>query len=131
LIKPYFDSIFKDYSFRANDNYDKFFEYLTSLSTKIPLLAYFKYLNSEKVMQRTYGSYLLGDYKLEKYRGADALATYWYDRNLRIFRNIQQLTTSPKDRILVLFGAGHVAVLDQLLICSPEYNYVKFNELKQ
>jgi len=78
---------------------------------------------------RDYGYYLLGEFKNGKYNGADALATYWYDRNLRIFRNIQRITTSPNDRILVLFGAGHISVLDQLLKCTPEYNYIKFDDL--
>ncbi len=130
IIKPYIDSIFKDYSFRSNDNYKKWRDYITSLETNLSLLQYFKYLNSPKVFQREYGAYLLGDFKLGEFNGADALATYWYDRNLRIFRNIQRITTSPSDRILVLFGSGHISILDQLLTFSPEYDYIKFNDLK-
>jgi hypothetical protein len=130
VIKPYIDSIFKDYKFQANNNYNKWHDYLTSLQTKMSLLEYFKYQNSSKILQRDYGAYLVGDFKLKKFNGADALATYWYDRNLRIFRNIQNITTSPEDRVLVLFGSGHIAILDQLLTCSPEFDYIKFNELK-
>jgi hypothetical protein len=130
-FKPYLDSIFKDYSFRSNNDYIKFFKYKTSLSTTITLLSYFEYINSPKVIQRNYGAYLVGDFKLGEFRGADALAIYWYDRNLRIFRNIQRAATSPNDRILVLFGADHIAILDQLLKNSPEYNYIKFNDLKE
>lgn len=130
IIKPYFDTIFANYNFKSNKNYIKLFNYDTELSVTLPLLEYFKYLNSSKRLERDYGGYLVGDFKNGKYDGADALATYWYDRNLRIFRNIQRITTSPTDRILVLFGAGHIAVLDQLLKSSPEYNYIKFNDLK-
>ena len=130
-IKPYFDLIFENYNFKANDNYTKWNNYETELSLKLPLLDYFKYLNSSKALQKDYGGYLVGDFKNGKYNGADALATYWYDRNLRIFRNIQRITTSPKDRILVLFGSGHIAILDQLLKCSSEYDYIKFNDLKK
>lgn len=130
-VRPYMNAIFKDYAFRSNENYNNYFDYLTSLSTEIPLLSYFNYINSEKNLQRIYGAYLLGDFKLGKYEGADALATDWYDRNLRIFRNIQQVTTSANDRILVLFGYGHIAILDQLFSCSPEYNYIQFNDLKK
>ena len=129
-IKPYIDSIFLNYAFKANDNYEKFQENETQLSLTIPLLDYFKYSNSQKSLQRNYGAYLLGDFKNGRFNGADALATYWYDRNLRIFRDIQRATTSPNDRILVLFGAGHVSILDQLLNCSTEYNYIKFNDLR-
>lgn len=131
VIKPYFDRIFDNYTFKANDNYIKLYEYSTELSNKLSLLDYFKYINSAKELQRSYGAYLVGDFKNGKYEGADALATYWYDRNLRIFRNIQRITTSSQDRILVLFGAGHMAVLDQLFSCSPEYNYIRFNDLKK
>lgn len=131
VIKPYIDEIFKDYTFKANSDYKKWVEYETELNTKIPLFDYFKYFNSPKRFLRDYGYYLLGDFKNGKYNGADALATYWYDRNLRIFRNIQQVTTSPNDRILVLFGAGHISVLDQLLKCTPEYDYIKFDDLKK
>lgn len=82
VIKPYFDSIFNNYKFRANDKFKNWQKYDTELSLKIPLLAYFKNLNSPKSLQRNYGAYLLGDFKNGKYDGADALATYWYDRNL-------------------------------------------------
>lgn len=82
VIKPYFDSIFNNYKFRANDKFKNWQKYDTELSLKIPLLAYFKNLNLPKSLQRNYGAYLLGDFKNGKYDGADALATYWYDRNL-------------------------------------------------
>lgn len=130
IINPYFEKIFKDYTFKSNPNYKKWIEYETEMNLKTPLLEYFRYFNSEKRFLRDYGFYLTEDFKNGKYDGADALATYWYDRNLRIFRNIQRVTTSPNDRILVLFGAGHISILDQLLKCSTEYDYIKFNDLK-
>lgn len=130
VINPYFERIFKDYTFKSNPEYKKWIEYETEMNLKTPLLDYFKYFNSEKRFLRDYGFYLTEDFKNGKYDGADALATYWYSRNLRIFRNIQRITTSPNDRILVLFGAGHISILDQLLKCSTEYDYIKFNDLK-
>ncbi|WP_395064581.1 DUF5694 domain-containing protein [Flavobacterium sp.] len=129
-FNPYFEKIFKDYTFKSNLDYKKWIEYETEMNLKTPLLDYFKYFNSQKRFLRDYGFYLTGDFKNGKYDGADALAIYWYDRNLRIFRNIQRVTTSPNDRILVLFGAGHISILDQLFKCSTEYNYIKFNDLK-
>lgn len=42
-----------------------------------------------------------------EYAGSDLL-TFWIQRNLRIYRNIQALATSPDDRILVIYGAGHL-----------------------
>jgi Family of unknown function (DUF5694) len=131
VIRPYFDTMYKDINNESDSNYTKYYDYDAKLQATIPLLDYFKYLNSPKVMRRDFGSYLLGDFKKGEYNGADVLAFGWYDRNLRIFRNIQKNTTSPNDRILVLYGSGHVAILDQLLSCSPQYNYVKFGDLKK
>lgn len=36
----------------------------------------------------------------------------WYARNLRIFNNIREIL-APQERVLVLYGAGHVHLLDQ------------------
>lgn len=52
------------------------------------------------------------------------------NRNIRIFRKIQQITTSPKDRILVLFGFGHIQLLKYFFECAPEFKLVKFGDLK-
>ena len=93
------------------------------------MLEYFKHMNSDKILSRGYGAYLIGDFKLENNRGADALSLYWYNRNLRIYRNIQRITDSQEDRILVVFGSGHIQILKQLVESSPEYQLVKFNEL--
>ncbi|MDF2381273.1 hypothetical protein JMG10_07340 [Nostoc ellipsosporum NOK] len=135
VYRPLIDSIYKDWDFVSDDSisqsYKKFYDYDDVLAKKMPLLEYFIYLNSQKVLNRGLGAYLVGDFKLGARRGADALALYWYSRNLRILRNIQQITTSPDDRILVLFGAGHIQLLNQFFECSPEYKYIKFNELKR
>jgi hypothetical protein len=131
VIRPYFDTMYKDINNSSTDNYTKYYDYDATLQTRLSILEYFKYLNSPKVMRRDFGSYLLGDFKVGEYRGADVLALGWYDRNLRILRNIQKNTTSSKDRILVLYGSGHISILDQLLSCTPEYDYIKFGDLKK
>jgi hypothetical protein len=41
------------------------------------------------------------------YAGPDLLAA-WYQRNIRIYSNIVKLIESPNDRILVIYGAGHL-----------------------
>jgi len=92
------------------------------------LLPYFKYINSGKRLRRGFGAYLLGDFKNGSYEGADALSMHWYNRNLRIFRNIQNIA-EKEDRIMVLFGAGHVSILLNLFESSPEFELVKFNQL--
>jgi len=46
------------------------------------------------------------------YAGPDLLAA-WYQRNIRIYSNIVKLVESPNDRILVIYGAGHLGWLRQ------------------
>lgn len=46
------------------------------------------------------------------YAGPDLLAE-WYRRNIRIFNNVTRLVASPEERILVIFGAGHLGWLRQ------------------
>ncbi|MGB4930971.1 MAG: DUF5694 domain-containing protein, partial [Chitinophagales bacterium] len=65
------------------------------------------------------------------YEGADALAMHWYSRNLRIYRNLQEITTAPDDRILVIIGQGHAQILTHLFECSNEFNLVKFGAIGQ
>ena len=121
--------------FTSNDSlsarYTRLFDSETEYVNTHTLLEYLTYLNSDKRIRRDYGAYLRGDFKLDQYRGADALAMHWYSRNLRIFRNIQRIPTKPTDRILVLYGAGHMGILKQLFECSPEYNLIKFESLKE
>lgn len=131
LFMPYLQNLYEGYSDKDNPDYVKWRDYKTSLTTKISLLKYFKYLNAPTNLHRDFGAYLVGDYKLGKTKGADILAIDWYDRNLRIFRNFQNIHAKPNDRILVLFGSGHIAILNQLLTSSPEYQYIKFNDLRK
>jgi hypothetical protein len=123
-----------DYKYKCDKEickrYDSLQKYDEALNLKSTLLNYFKYFNTDKCLARNYGSYFNGDYfEQGDTRGADALAMGWYNRNLRIYRNIQKATTSSNDRILVLFGQGHVAILKQLFESDPVYNLIKFNEL--
>jgi hypothetical protein len=99
------------------------------MSKEMNLLEYFKLANSRESHQYGYGTYLIGDFKLDNERGADLLSFWWYNRNVRIFRKLQTITESPKDRILVIFGNGHAAVLRQLIECSPEYEFIEFDSL--
>ena len=125
--------LFKDYDFKSDSRFDNMYtewaQYDDKLAKDTNLLDYFHYMNSGETHQYVYGAYLTGDFKLENFRGADALAIYWYNRNLRIFRKIQKITADSDDRILVITGNGHAAILRQLLESSPEYEFVEFSGL--
>ncbi len=124
---------FDEYDFQSEDymdqQYAKLYALEDELKLKTSMLAYFKHMNSDKMLTLNYGSYLVGDFKLDKNRGTDALALYWYNRNLRIFSNIQKIANSESDRVVVIFGSGHVQILKQLFESSPEFELIKFNDL--
>lgn len=54
----------------------------------------------------------------DSYVGADLLVK-WYERNIRIFNNLQSVTEAG-DRILVIIGSGHAPILRELIGHDPE-----------
>jgi hypothetical protein len=52
------------------------------------------------------------------YAGPNLLAAF-YQRNIRIYHNIVKLIESPSDRILVIYGAGHLGWLQQDVSNDP------------
>ncbi|MCG8410615.1 MAG: DUF5694 domain-containing protein [Bacteroidales bacterium] len=89
-------------------------------------------LNNPENIKNSLGAYLTGPFKYEINEG-DFFGTKfetgrWFSRNLKIFRNIQRINTKPSDRILVIFGAGHLNLLNVFFESSPEYKLVKTND---
>jgi len=128
----YFKNMLKDYDFLSDDRISKQYNTFiknTERKNFKSLLDMFKYMNSKEYHQYEYGAYLTGDFKLREHDGADLLALYWYNRNLRMFRKIQDIPKNAEDRILVIAGNGHATVLRQLFTYSPEYEYVEFSNL--
>lgn len=134
VLRPILDSIYVDWDFRSDDSisqrYSAYYHYLDSVAPSTSLLDHILTLNDPLILDRGFGAYLSGDFTLGTYEGADALAMHWYARNLRILRNIQNITTSPNDRILVIIGAGHAQILTHLFACSPGYELVRLESLR-
>jgi hypothetical protein len=63
-----------------------------------------------------------------EYAGPDLLAS-WYQRNIRIYHNIVALIESPNDRILVVYGAGHLGWLQQNVANDATVRLRKLAEL--
>lgn len=122
-----------EYDFQSDDEwsqrYRQWSEYKDRVVKDATLLQGLLYTNREDVLDSGFGAYLVGDFELGEYGGADALALHWYNRNLRIFRNIQRLADSGHDRILVLFGSGHMQILKNLVDRSPAFERVRFGDL--
>lgn len=47
--------------------------------------------------------------------GIQWLSDYWVYRNLRIYKNIVKLAETSDDRILVLYGVGHLSLLSRYI----------------
>lgn len=78
------------------------------------ILEMYEYLNSDSMSAKGVAFYYsivpFGD--PSDYAGPDLLAA-WYQRNIRIYHNIVKLIDSPNDKILVIYGAGHLGWLQQ------------------
>jgi len=56
----------------------------------------------------------------DNYAGID-LINSWYHRNLKIFGNLHQITDRADDRIFIIYGQGHVPLLQQFAKDSPYF----------
>lgn len=127
------DSLYRDWDWGGETDislrYDSLYEATDTYEASHTLLESFLSMNDDHALDRDFGAYLNGFFLLRQYDGADVLSMHWYNRNLRIFRNIKRITTSPEDRILVIFGAGHMGILKHLFDCDPQYRVVKLDRL--
>jgi hypothetical protein len=81
----------------------------------------------EKIKERL-ATYLLHPFKYEEspgdFTGVDFETGRWYNRNLRIFRNIQRIPHSSEDRILLIIGSEHLNLLNLFFDTSREFELV-------
>lgn len=80
-------------------------------------------MNAPEAIHRSheiYLEYLLPVMDQRAAPGADLVAA-WYERNIRIFANLHRMGLEPGDRVFVIYGAGHVPILRQLVADSPYF----------
>ncbi|HWW15932.1 MAG TPA: DUF5694 domain-containing protein [Candidatus Dormibacteraeota bacterium] len=89
-----------------------------------------EYINSDAMVAKDvavyYASIPFGE--PGDYAGSDLVAL-WYQRNIRIYHNIVALIDSPSDRILVIYGAGHLGWLQQDIANDATVKLRKLAEL--
>jgi hypothetical protein len=61
------------------------------------------------------------------YAGPDLLAE-WYRRNVRIYNNVSKLVATPEERVLVIFGSGHLGWLRLAFGADPTLRLRKLEE---
>ena len=84
---------------------------------------FLRYLNGEQRVRENNAQYmqmLLPTDNPAIYAQSD-LVTNWYKRNLRIFTNVARITDFGKDRILLIIGSGHLKILREFAIDSPNF----------
>ena len=87
------------------------------------------YMNDDKRVAQDVGFYFrearLGE--PGDYAGPDLLAS-WYQRNIRIYNNIAKIVESPNERVLVIYGYGHLGWLRQMVASDPAMRLRKLSE---
>lgn len=88
------------------------------------LQEYLRFLNSNEVQERSNGRWLVTTKRGTNTEpiGADGFITRYFNRNVRIYSNIQRIVTSKTDRVLVIYGATHIYMLKMLFKASPEFD---------
>lgn len=89
-----------------------------------------EYMNSDSMVAQDVASYYayIPYGQPWEYAGSDLLAS-WYQRNIRIYHNIRALIDSPRDRILVIYGAGHLGWLRQDVVNDNTVKLRKLSDL--
>jgi hypothetical protein len=87
------------------------------------------YMNSDEKVSEDVGFYYREAHFGEPgdWAGAD-LVSDWFRRNMRIYSNVVQLVDSPNERVLVIFGAGHLGWLQHDFASNPTLRLRKLAE---
>jgi len=96
---------------------------------RMDLSDFFRFINQDKFDVANKNAYLeymnhLGD---DESPVGINLNTTWWERNFRIMRNID-VQTAPGDRVFVLFGQGHTAILKDYYRERSDIEYVDILE---
>lgn len=81
-----------------------------------------RHVNSERYVREDHASYvamLRPDPDSDALYGTTDPIANWYKRNLRMFTNLYRLA-EPRERILLVVGSGHGAILRRLAIDAPD-----------
>ncbi len=86
------------------------------------------FYNHPDQIRESLSGYLLHPFKYEEtpgdFTGVDFESGRWYNRNLRIFRNIQRIERTSDDRILLIVGMEHLNLLNLFFDVSKEFEFV-------
>ena len=87
------------------------------------------YMNADQKVAEDVGLYFREAHLGEPgdWAGADLVAE-WFRRNMRIYANIVRLADSPGERVLAIYGAGHLGWLQHAFASDPTIRLRKLAE---
>ncbi|WP_026913693.1 DUF5694 domain-containing protein [Christiangramia portivictoriae] len=93
------------------------------------LTAALQYLNTEEAIAKNHFGYLLATQigNEENSIGTEIVGE-WYKANLKIYLKIQKLAISEDDRIMVIYGQGHLRILGQLIEDSRDMELIPIEQ---
>jgi hypothetical protein len=112
-----------------NNRYSDFYNTGDSIESTLTMLENFLLMAEPAVLARMHGHYLTGGFNTLGNEGPDILSMWWYNRNLRIFNNVLKTKPVSEDRIILLFGNGHIPILKHCFTSSPEFEVVELKSL--
>ncbi len=117
-------------------SYINFYSYMDSLKTTMTIADYLMLINSDHILNIKHGDYFInekygniGVNNGREYPTADNISGWWYNRNLRIVSNIRKAIRSNNDRVLVVFGSGHIPIIKHALEANPEIKLVSLSDV--
>jgi hypothetical protein len=105
---------------RLNALYEQVTEEMQEAHSTLSLRELLVLANDEDKDRLNRASYLMTNHAGtgDSFVGADATASWWH-RNFRMYAHVQRYA-QPGDRVLVIGGQGHIAILRTLLDDDPE-----------
>jgi hypothetical protein len=104
-------------------------EAMSAVLSKGTITDLLRYINQDEHARRDHEFYMsLAQFAGNgEYPGPDLLAA-WYQRNIRIYSNLRGMIDSPDDRVLVIYGSGHLFWLQRDVLDSPDLELVRLSD---
>lgn len=105
-------------------------DFQTDISANQPqsIIELYRYYNSSTWSKLSHNVYIQANsINTNGTYDGSLMVTKWYERNLKIFSNIQNLSVNSK-KLFILYGAGHLQILSELIKSDSNLKLVDVNE---
>lgn len=104
-----------------------FIQSVSDTLQKSTMLEFLSYMNEQESVDMNHQLYLrmLQMTGVDTYGASKGVAD-WYGRNIRMFYNLNRIVdfNTDEERILIIVGQGHKAILQDLIEDAPYYKYI-------